>query len=157
MPDETQNPHDSVGWWAKRYYHANRAALEAALRPYGLGSTQWYVLYQLATDGPTMQRDLAQWLRLERATLSGIVATLVRKGLIDQVADAVDQRQRVLRMTDAGMTLWVKIPDLVEVLRASSFQDASEADLATTVSVLQAATKRLNDFTSDGMETPPVE
>ena len=69
-----------MGAWAKSYYFAVRAMMESVLRPYDLGSTQYYVLYQLANGGPTMQRDLGPLLQIERATLSEIVATLVRKG-----------------------------------------------------------------------------
>lgn len=58
--------------------------LHATLRPYGLGSTQWYVLWHLANSGPVVQRDLGRSLELERPTLSGIIATLVRKVLIQQ-------------------------------------------------------------------------
>jgi DNA-binding MarR family transcriptional regulator len=58
------------------------------------------------------------------------VATLVRKGFIDQVPDADDQRQRLLRITRAGSKLW--------------------QELATTIRVLQAATGRLNDHLSEG-------
>ncbi len=61
--------HGSVGAWAKRCYFAGRAAIEAVVPPYDLGATQWYVLYQLAHDGPTMQRDLLRMLQVERATL----------------------------------------------------------------------------------------
>ena len=50
----------SVGAWAKSYYFAVRAAMESVLRPYDLGSTQWYVLYQLANDRPTMPRSWQQ-------------------------------------------------------------------------------------------------
>ncbi len=43
-----------VGAWAKRCYFAGRAVMDSALRPYDLGSVQWYVLAcQLATSGPT--------------------------------------------------------------------------------------------------------
>src|ERR1700761_1823129 len=85
--------HDTVGGCAKRLYFASRAVMDTLLRPYGLGSTQWYVLYQLANVGPTMQRDLVQMLNIERATLSGVVTTLLGKGLIAQAPDAKDQRQ----------------------------------------------------------------
>ncbi len=85
--------HDSVGAWAKRCYFAGRAAMEVVLRPYELGTTQWYVLYQLVHDGPTMQRDMLRMLQIERATLSAVVGTLVRKRLDEQVLDRVDQRQ----------------------------------------------------------------
>src|ERR1700748_3295927 len=113
--------HDSVGAWAKRLYFAARAMMDSVLRPYGLGSTQWYVLSQLANGGPTMQRDLVRMLQIERATLSGIVATLVRKGLIDQAADSDDQRQRMLRITRLGTRLWKKLPDPIDLILSVAF------------------------------------
>jgi DNA-binding MarR family transcriptional regulator len=142
--------HESVGAWAKRYYFANRAVIESVLRPYDLGSTQWYVLYQLTTDGPTMQRDLGHLLHLERATLSAVVATLVRKGFVDQMPDAADQRQRVLRITSAGMNLWADLPDPVALIQKVAYEGSDGADLATAIRVLQAATRRLNDYMADG-------
>jgi DNA-binding MarR family transcriptional regulator len=142
--NEAENQHEGVGAWAKRYYFTNRAALESVLRPYGLGSTQWYVLYQLANEGPTMQRDLGQILHLERATLSGVVTTLVRKGLIDQVAGTGDQRQRVLRLTAAGAALWKKLPDPVAEIRTIAFGGLDPDEMATAIRVLEAATQRLS-------------
>jgi DNA-binding MarR family transcriptional regulator len=144
-----------VGAWAKSYYFAVRAAMESILRPYDLGSTQYYVLYQLANDGPTMQRDLGRMLQIERATLSGIVATLVRKGLVDQMPGSEDQRQRVLRITEAGMRLWDELPDPLALIRAIAFEGADAAELAAAVRVLQAATQRLNDHLAEGKRSGP--
>jgi DNA-binding MarR family transcriptional regulator len=140
----------SVGAWAKSYYFAVRAAMESVLRPYDLGSTQWYVLYQLANNGPTMQRDLGRMLQIERASLSGIVTTLVRKGFVDQVHGSEDQRQRVLRITHAGMKLWEELPDPLALIRAIAFEGSDAAELATAVRVLQAATQRLNAQMAEG-------
>lgn len=120
------------------------------MRPYDLGSTQFYVLHALANDGPTIQRDLGHMLQIERATLSAIVAALVRKGLIDQVPGSEDQRQRVLRLTDAGMVLWKELPDPLIVIRQVSFDGADAVELATARRVLQAATQRLNDHLTEG-------
>jgi DNA-binding MarR family transcriptional regulator len=142
--------HESVGAWAKSYYFAVRATMESILRPYDLGSTQYYVLYQLANDGPTMQRDMGRMLQIERATLSGIVATLVRKGLVDQMPSSDDQRQRVLRLTDTGMRLWEELPDPLARIRAIAYEGSDPAELATAVRVLQAATQRLDDHMSEG-------
>ncbi len=78
MANKSNNlQHDSIGAWTKRCYFAGRAAMDAVLRPYDLGATQFYILYQLAHDGPTMQRDLLRMLQVERATLSVIIGTLV--------------------------------------------------------------------------------
>ncbi|RFA14065.1 MarR family transcriptional regulator [Subtercola boreus] len=143
MPDESQPQHDSVGAWAKQYYFASRALIEATLREHGIGPTQWYVLHQLVNEGPTTQRELALALKIERATMSGVVSTLVRKGLVAQIPDAADQRQRILSVTAAGRTLWAGLPDPVALATAASFEGVDEADLAVARRVLQAATARL--------------
>lgn len=142
MRDQADAGHLSVGAWTKRCYFAGRALMDATLRPYDLGATQWYVLWHLANDGPSVQRDLGRALELERATLSGIIATLVRKGLVEQTSSGEDQRQRLLTLTAAGDALWRKLPDL-SFIHEAAFSGIDEADLATTVRVLQSATERL--------------
>ncbi|WP_445167574.1 MarR family winged helix-turn-helix transcriptional regulator [Mycolicibacterium sp. Dal123E01] len=116
--------------------------MEDTLRPYGLGATQWYVLYQLVQEGPTLQRDLQQILRVERATLSDVVSRLGRKGLVEQLPDQLDQRQRLLRMTTVGMRLWNTLPDL-SLIEDLAFGGIDPAELATAVRVLRIATERL--------------
>ncbi|MFT4123108.1 MAG: MarR family transcriptional regulator, partial [Microbacteriaceae bacterium] len=90
--------HESAGAWAKKYHLATRMVMENVLRPYDLGPSQWYVLYQLATVGPTPQRELVDILQVERATLTGVVAALVRKSLVVQEPSSTDQRQKTLRL-----------------------------------------------------------
>lgn len=141
---------DGVGAWAKRCYFAGRATMEALLRPFELGSTQWYILHQLVENGPMMQRDLVRLLQVERATLSVIVGNMVRKGLIEQSADAVDQRRKLLRVTSVGAALWQKLPDLSAVINEAAFADISDADKETAVRVLRMATERLNAFIDKG-------
>lgn len=136
---------NEVGAWAKRCYFAGRAAMEVLLRPYDLGATQWYVLHQLANDGPTMQRDLLRMLQIERATLSVVVGTLARKGLIEQVPDRTDQRQKLLRMTPAGTKLWDELPDLA-LIHKVAFDGIDAADIAIAVRVLRTATERLDNL-----------
>ena len=145
MPDESDDRLDSVGAWAKKYTLTSRALIESVLREHDLGPTQWYVLHQLVNVGPTMQRDLSVLLRIERATLSGVVATLVRKGLVLQTPDPVDQRQRRLSITDAGRRLWSELPDPVAAVHAISFDGVDEAELAIARAVLRRATQRLVD------------
>lgn len=153
MTREQNHPeHASVGAWAKRCYFAGRALMDSALRPYDLGSTQWYVLWHLANVGPTMQRDLMRTLSIERATLSGIVSTLVRKRLVAQVADRVDQRQRRLQLTASGKKLWRELPDLAFIHKVA-FDGIDAAAIATTIRVLKTATERLDAFSQKATGT----
>ncbi|MBW4332385.1 MarR family transcriptional regulator [Stakelama sp. CBK3Z-3] len=142
--------HGAVGAWAKRCYFAGRAAMETMLRPFDVGSTQWYILHQLVQEGPTMQRELVHLLQIERATLSVIAGALVRKGLIEQVTDDKDQRRKLLRATPAGTELWRQLPDLSTVINEAAFAGISDADKEAAVRVLRLATERLNAFSDQG-------
>jgi len=132
----------SIGAWAKRCYLTGRSLMDSALRPHGLGATQWYVLRQLAEVGPTMQRDLVRQLEIERATLSIVIASLVRKGLVEQVENAADMRQKQLCLTSAGQLLWGELPDL-GFIQDVAFAGISESDIEIAARVLRRATERL--------------
>ena len=116
--------------------------MDNVLRPHGLGATQWYVLHQLAEVGPTMQRDLVRQLQIERATLSIVIAALVRKGLVEQADDTVDLRQKQLRLTPAGRSLWAELPDL-GFIQDVAFEGFSNSEIETAARVLRLATERL--------------
>lgn len=144
--------HNPAAAWVKRYYAATRAVMDAALRPYDLGATQWYVLWQLATNGPTAQRDFLNLLNVEKPTLSEVVRALVRKGFIAQSAVTGDQRQRLLTLTPEGLKLWKELPDPIELIRKVSFDGVDDAELATVIRVLRTATERLTQHLTEGME-----
>lgn len=116
--------------------------MDDALRPHGIGATQWYVLHRLATSGPTPQRELAVSLRIERATVSTVVAALVAKGLVGQVQDIADQRQKLLSLTPAGEALWARLPDL-GFIHTAAFGEIPAGDVAIAIRVLRTATERL--------------
>jgi DNA-binding MarR family transcriptional regulator len=116
--------------------------MDLALRPHDLGASQYYVLDALVRDGPTMQRDMQERLQVERATLSGIVAVLLRKGLVKKTAVDADRRQNRLALTSAGAALWQELPDLTRI-RQTAFAGIDPAALETAIDVLRTATERL--------------
>lgn len=145
--------HQSAGAWAKKYHLAARSVLDATLRPYDLGSTQWYVLWHLVHDGSLAQRDLLIRLQVEKPTLSGVVSALVRKGFVEQATDPSDQRQKLLSITPAGKALWTMLPDPIDLIQKTAFEGVSEDDLATVSRVLSAGTERLNSLLSKGKKS----
>jgi len=130
---------DSLGSWAKRYYYANRLAVETLLRTHGIGSTQWLVLRHLATEGPTVQRDLGPVIDAERAALSGIVSTLVRKGFVGRKISTSDQRQRELTLTPSGRALLDTIPDPFDAVREVALAGMDPDDINAAIRVLKRA------------------
>ncbi|UTV41798.1 MarR family transcriptional regulator (plasmid) [Ensifer adhaerens] len=145
--------HNSAGAWAKKFHLAARSAIEATLKPYDLGSTQWYALRHLFRDGPLAQSDLLKRLQVEKATLSGVISVLVRKGLVEQTTDPNDHRQKLLSITSAGRTLWENLPDPIDLIRKTAFEGIPESDIATAVRVLSAGAERLNTFLKNGKKS----
>jgi MarR family transcriptional regulator, 2-MHQ and catechol-resistance regulon repressor len=77
--------------------------------------TQCYALETLVEHGPMRLSALADRLFLDKSTTSRVVSTLVRKGYVEQRADAKDGRATTLSATRQGQRLYTRITDdLVE-------------------------------------------
>jgi DNA-binding MarR family transcriptional regulator len=77
--------------------------------------TQCYALETLIDHGPMRLSALAERLFLDKSTTSRVVSTLVRKGYVEQRADAKDGRATTLTATRPGHRLCARInDDLVE-------------------------------------------
>jgi DNA-binding MarR family transcriptional regulator len=80
--------------------------------------TQCYALETLVEHGPMRLRALAERLFLDKSTTSRVVGTLVKKGYVEQGADAEDGRAVTLRPTRQGRALCARITgDLVDQQR----------------------------------------
>ncbi|HEY3681993.1 MAG TPA: MarR family transcriptional regulator [Streptosporangiaceae bacterium] len=61
-----------------------------------------FAIHELDVDGPLAQRDLSERLRLDKSTVSRLVAGLVRKGYVERERDPANRRLDRLRLTRAG-------------------------------------------------------
>ncbi len=73
--------------------------------------TQCYALETLVEHGPLRLNGLADRLFLDKSTTSRVVRTLVRKGYVEQRADAADRRATTLRATREGQRLCTRITE----------------------------------------------
>ena len=77
--------------------------------------TQCYALETLVEHGPIRLSALAERLFLDKSTTSRVVGSLVRKGYVEQRADAEDGRAVTLSATRQGHRLCARITgDLVD-------------------------------------------
>jgi len=81
--------------------------------------TQCYALEALVDRGPLRLNALADLLFLDKSTTSRVVSALVRKGYVQNAADAADRRAIALTPTAAGRRLCARITaDLVDQQKA---------------------------------------
>jgi DNA-binding MarR family transcriptional regulator len=80
--------------------------------------TQCHALETLVQHGPMRLSALSERLFLDKSTTSRVVNTLVRKGYVEQRADATDGRAMLINATRQGQRLCARITsDLVEQQR----------------------------------------
>ena len=116
--------------------------------------TQCYALETLVEHGPLRLSALADRLFLDKSTTSRVVGTLVKKGYVEQGADAHDGRAIALNATRKGRSLCARITgDLVDQQK-QLLQDLDPDVRAGVVQVLrrlaQAADARFRSGTVAG-------
>ena len=78
---------------------------DAAIPGHPIPLSQAFALHELDTDTPPSQRDLAKRLRLEKSSVSRMVAQMERNGLVIRERDPDNRRLYRLRLTDRGRAL----------------------------------------------------
>ncbi len=86
---------------ARRVARTITRHFEAELRRHGLKATQFSILASLALGGPKPMSELAEFLGLERTTLTRGAALLRRNGWIDSER-TLDRRERPIKITATG-------------------------------------------------------
>lgn len=104
-PDTGYRLEDQVGFWLRRAYQRHMAIFTAAMEGLDLTSTQFAALVKLHDQGATAQTELGRLTGMDRATISGVVARLQKRGLVRFRPDPEDGRTRIVALTDAGADL----------------------------------------------------
>jgi MarR family transcriptional regulator, organic hydroperoxide resistance regulator len=101
---------------------------------HGLALTpeQWIVLVQLWSKDGQSQSALSELTLRDPPTMSRILDTMQRGGLIERVVDEHDARSRLVKLTKAGKALQAKLVPVAKRLVARLERDISERDLETT-------------------------
>ena len=111
-------------------------AQKALARSFGITSGQWNALNQLDEHGAMTQKDLAELLRKEPATVARLLDRLVKRGLVQRKPHPKDRRANIVENTPDASKLLVEIQPAV-VARASQIAEGiSDDDLAVFFDVL---------------------
>jgi MarR family transcriptional regulator, transcriptional regulator for hemolysin len=122
-----------------------RARLDERLRGTGLTQARWSTLLDLARGGEGMtQRDLAERLGVEGATIGRLLDALEKQGLVERRPVKGDRRAYHVYLTAAARPILAQIDAVVDGLRAELLADISAAQLETCVAVLAGIGSRLD-------------
>lgn len=93
---------------------------------------QWVVLVQLWQKDGQSQSVLGELTLRDKPTLSRILDTMEKSGLVSRQADEADARTKLVKLTRRGKSLQAKLVPVAKQLVARLESGISEADLETT-------------------------
>jgi DNA-binding MarR family transcriptional regulator len=99
--------------------------------------TQCYALETLVEHGPMRLSALAEHLYLDKSTTSRVVNTLVRKGYVEQQADATDGRAMLINATRRGQRLCARITTDLVGQQKQLLEDLAPEIRAGVIQVIQ--------------------
>jgi DNA-binding MarR family transcriptional regulator len=99
--------------------------------------TQCYALETLVEHGPMRLGALADRLFLDKSTTSRVIGALVKKGYVEQGADAQDRRATALSATRKGRSLCARITDDLVSQQRLLLQDLEPEVRSGVVEVLR--------------------
>jgi MarR family transcriptional regulator, 2-MHQ and catechol-resistance regulon repressor len=118
--------------------------------------TQCYALETLVEQGPMRSSELAKQLFLDKSTTSRVVATLVRKGYVEQRSDPADGRATSLHATRTGRRLCGRITDELVGQQRQLLEDLPREIRAGVVQVLQRLARAADARFRTGAEAGAV-
>ncbi|WP_034946412.1 MarR family winged helix-turn-helix transcriptional regulator [Erwinia oleae] len=118
--------------------HAWRQAIDRRVKDNGLSMSSWMAVATLAVqETPLTQKELAQALGLEDASVVPLIDRLVRQELVVRVQPGDDRRKRLLHVTPQGNALYDTLKIEADSLRRELLADIHPQELAITQRVLQ--------------------
>lgn len=133
----------SVGYWTCTTAHLIERAINEELLPHGITYRQWQVLGWLALEGPLSQSDLAQRMRIEPATLVGVLDRMERDGLLVRESCPGDRRKRMIRPLPKAEPVWKTIIASADRVRAKATRGLSSQQVETLNTLLKAVQSNL--------------
>jgi DNA-binding MarR family transcriptional regulator len=104
------------------------ARLEAALKPHNLNVSRHRALSSIDRLAPCSMRELAEFVAVDRTTLTRTVDQLAEAGLVERATPREDRRQVVLTMTSAGRAACRRALQAIYRVNRELLQDMSEAE-----------------------------
>jgi DNA-binding MarR family transcriptional regulator len=106
------------------------------LRPLGVSSPGGLVLGLLRDHGPMVPSELGDRLIVTRATVTGLVDSLERRGLVRRTPHPSDRRSLIVEITPEGLKVLAQIRKAVHRQEKAWMSALSDADLRKLINLL---------------------
>lgn len=123
----------------------------------GVSLSQWRVVGALVMQPSLTQKEIADKVGIEGATLVPILDKMEKEGLLKRKPDSSDRRVNRIYLTQKADSLWESMVECALRIRKSSTKNISENDIQTTLETLRKISQNLASFSDLDKAVVPVK
>ncbi len=112
----------------------------------GVSLSQWRVVGALVIQPGLTQKEIADKVGIEGATLVPIIDKMEKEGLLKRKPDSSDRLVNRIYLTQKADSLWESMVECALKIRKSSTKNISENDIQTTLETLRKISQNLTSF-----------
>ena len=136
---------ESIGYMVRNAHRAYDRVLGGALSAHRILTGQWSLLRVLWHEDGLSQIEVAKRMKVERASLTIMLTTVEKAGLILREADPQDGRKHLIRLTPKGRALEGVLVPIGMAVNGVALSGLSAQEVATLRALLQRVTDNLED------------
>ncbi len=126
-----------------------RTALEEALKPFDVSTTQWLVLQGIAESEEAIQTDIGKITHLDNATITRHLDKLESVELLQRTRIENDRRVQMVQLTDKGRELLPKITEVATQINARALKGLNASKIANFIEILHLINDNLTELHGD--------
>lgn len=138
-------PGRSVGYLLRDCYRSFSRALEARIKPRGIGLGQWYFLRELWEEDGLAQGDLSWRVGMTAPTTVVAIRRMVEDGLVVRKQDEADRRKVRIHLTQRGRQLRDELLPLAFEVNSIATEGFSKTEIRQFRSYVDRMKKNLFD------------
>jgi len=109
----------------------------------GVSLSQWRVVGALVIQPGLTQKEIADKVGIEGATLVPVIDKMEKEGLLKRKPDSSDRRVNRIYLTQKADSLWESMVECALRIRKSSTKNISENNIQTTLETLRKISQNL--------------
>ncbi len=110
--------------------------------------TQIQIIEYIMSNGGRQiyQKDLEEILGLRRATVSGVLQTMEKNGLIERIINEEDTREKKIKLNDLTKKIYLKSKKRIEQIEKIATEGISKSEYDMFYNVIKKMRKNVENF-----------
>lgn len=118
------------------------AKLNEQIAEYNLYHSQWVIIYFLKNFGESTLVNIANYLKLEKSSVTRAVCRLEKHNLVKAV-QGKDKREKIIQLTDLGESIYTSCRQIIDEFEEKILNGISEKEQRVFFQILCKITKNI--------------